>query len=81
MRLHTQAETVISVQQAIMVMAQHVHLVVTEELLHLVGPEQLVIVSTMINYLKLLKLENKTLGYNTTQEGISNGTNDGCKDT
>ena len=31
MRLHTQAETVISVQQANMVMAQHVHLVVTEE--------------------------------------------------
>ena len=43
MRLHTQAETVISVQQAIMVMAQHVHLVVTEELLHLVGLEQPVI--------------------------------------
>ena len=51
----SQAETVINVQQAIMGMVQHVQLVVTEELPHLVGLEQPVIVSTKRNHSKCLK--------------------------
>ena len=45
----------INVQQAIMGMVQHVQLVVTEELPHLLGLEQPVIVSTKRNHSKCLK--------------------------